>query len=408
MKRTLWIFMAIALVTTGSLAVIGCKGGDHAGHAGAAQKAKYHCPMHPTYVSDRQGDCPICGMRLVPIESQAEHEEAVEQTQQQGEERKPLYYRHPMQPNVTSPEPKKDEMGMDYVPVYPEEAKTEQPPDSFDRAAVSISSEKQQLIGVRTAPVARRTLGKLVRASGRVAYDPDLYNAIVEYLEALKSREKLKDSPWPDVRERSDALIKSSTLRLRQMGLSRTQIDAMTSESVDPTNLLLSETGGSVWVYAQIYEYEAGTVKAGQTMEVTSLAFPGRNLKGRVVAVDTVLDPETRTLRARGEIQNPEGLLKPEMFVDTVIHVDLGRKLALPEEALIDTGTRQFVFVQKSPGKFEPRPVKVGRKTEEYYEILSGLKEGEEVVTSGNFLIDSESRLKAALSQTGAGGAHQH
>ncbi|MBK8871787.1 MAG: hypothetical protein IPN19_12345 [Elusimicrobia bacterium] len=152
MKRTLWIFMAIALVTTGSLAVIGCKGGDHAGHAGAAQKAKYHCPMHPTYVSDRQGDCPICGMRLVPIESQAEHEEAVEQTQQQGEERKPLYYRHPMQPNVTSPEPKKDEMGMDYVPVYPEEAKTEQPPDSFDRAAVSISSEKQQLIGVRTAP----------------------------------------------------------------------------------------------------------------------------------------------------------------------------------------------------------------------------------------------------------------
>ncbi|MBK8871786.1 MAG: efflux RND transporter periplasmic adaptor subunit [Elusimicrobia bacterium] len=256
--------------------------------------------------------------------------------------------------------------------------------------------------------MARRTLGKLVRASGRVAYDPDLYNAIVEYLEALKSREKLKDSPWPDVRERSDALIKSSTLRLRQMGLSRTQINAMTSESVDPTNLLLSETGGSVWVYAQIYEYEAGTVKAGQTMEVTSLAFPGRNLKGRVVAVDTVLDPETRTLRARGEIQNPEGLLKPEMFVDTVIHVDLGRKLALPEEALIDTGTRQFVFVQKSPGKFEPRPVKVGRKTEEYYEILSGLKEGEEVVTSGNFLIDSESRLKAALSQTGAGGAHQH
>ena len=174
-----------------------------------------HCPMHPTYVSDRQGDCPICGMRLVPIESQAEHEEAVEQTQQQGEERKPLYYRHPMQPNVTSPEPKKDEMGMDYVPVYPEEAKTEQPPDSFDRAAVSISSEKQQLIGVRTAPVARRTLGKLVRASGRGAYAPDLYNAIVEYLEALKSREKSKDSTCPGGRARADARIHSSTFQFR-------------------------------------------------------------------------------------------------------------------------------------------------------------------------------------------------
>jgi hypothetical protein len=423
-NKIIWV-VALALLAGG--AGWWAASGRHAGHAEAAASAvRYHCPMHPVFVSDKPGDCPICGMRLVPIESEEQHEQAVEETQRQGGERKPLYYRHPMRPDVTSPEPKKDEMGMDYVPVYDqalggaemvegrqpgnrlEEAKSGEQSGISGRASVSLSPEKQQLIGVRTAPVVSRALETLLRASGRVAYDPDLYNAVVEHREALRSAEKAKDSPWPDVGGRTDALIKSSILRLRQMGLSQTQIDEMSSESADPTNLLLSEKGGSVWVYAQVYEYEAGAVKAGQTMEVTSSAFPGRSLKGRVVAVDAVLDPETRTLRARGEIPNPEGLLKPEMYVDAVIHVDLGRQLALPEEAVLDTGTRRIVFVEVGPGRYEPRDVKLGRQAEDHYEVLSGLKEGEKVVTSANFLIDSESRLKASLSQSGAGGGHSH
>ncbi len=216
----------------------------------------------------------------------------------------------------------------------------------------------------------------------------------------------MKESPWPDVKERSEALIRSSILRLRQMGLSEDQISELSSRTEDPTNLLLSDKGGSVWVYAQIYEYETGIVKRGQMMEVTSSAFPGRSFRGRVVAVDSILNPETRTLKVRGEVPNPEGLLKPEMYVDTVIHIDLGRKLAIPEEAVLKTGTRQIIFVEAGPGQFEPREIKVGGKAEDHYEVLSGVKEGEKVVTSANFLIDSESKLKSALS--GAGGGHSH
>lgn len=405
-KRLILIFAVTLLMGGGTFWLAGCKGGGgHAEHA-SQKAAKFHCPMHPTYVSDRPGDCPICNMRLVPIESEESHEQAVEEAQEQGGERKPLFYRHPMNPKVTSPEPKQDEMGMDYVPVYEEEVKTEGRPEKSDRAAISLSPEKQQLIGVRAAPVVRRDLETLLRASGRVAYDPDLYNAIVEYREALKSKEKVKDSPWPDVQERSEALINSSVLRLRQMGLAQDQIDRLGGAAENPTNLLLSEKGGSVWVYAQIYEYEAGTVKAGQMMEVVSSASPDRSLRGRVVAVDSILDPQTRTLRVRGEIRNSGDLLRPEMYVDVIIHVNLGRKLAVPAEAVLDSGTRKIVFVETGPGKYDPREIKVGRKAEDHYEVSSGLKEGEKVVVSANFLIDSESRLKAALGQPGGGHSH--
>ena len=399
------VAFAVGFLTLAGGALVSCRR-DSGGHDHAAvEKAKYHCPMHPTYVSDKPGDCPICGMRLVPIESADAHQDSLKEAE--GKETKPLYYRHPMDPEIRSAEPKKDEMGMDYVPVYHENGA---PPAQAlpDRAPVALSADRQQLIGVRTAPVTKRNLENLVRASGRVAYDPDLYNAITEYRQALQARQKVKESPWPDVKERADALIRSSALRLRQMGLSKEQIQDLGARSEDPTNLLLSDKGGSVWVYAQIYEFEASQVKRGQTMEVTSSALPGRPFEGKVIAVDSILNPETRTLRVRGEVPNTEGLLKPEMYVDAVIHVDLGSKLAIPEEAILKTGTRQIAFVETAPGMFEPREVKLGNKAEDHYEVISGLREGEKVVTSANFLIDSESRLKAALSGAGGAGGHSH
>lgn len=358
MKQRRWISFWLLVVMAGSLFTAGCrdKQNDHDGHGKAqdAVKSQYHCPMHPTYVSDKPGNCPICGMKLVPIES--------------------------TEAPVTTAMP--------------------------DRAVVTIPPEREQLIGVRTAPVEKKDLSISVRASGRIAYDPDLYNTIVEYREAIKTRGKTKESPWPDVHERSDALVKSSVLRLRQMGLSQDQINRLGRTGEDPVNLLLSQKGGSVWAYAQIYEYESGLVQSGQTMEVSSPAIPGRAFKGRVVAVDTILNPETRTLKVRGEISNPEGLLKPEMFVDVAIQVDLGRKLAIPEDALLDSGTRKLVFVAKGQGQYEPREVKLGYEAEGYYEVLGGVSEGELVITSANFLIDSESKLKSALS--GAAGEHKH
>lgn len=410
MKLFRFVFFVGGVVFIGLLiGVQGCKkNSSHEGHEASQSstiKGKYHCPMHPTYVSDKPGDCPICSMSLVPIESDEEHETMVKDMTEGKDSgnRKPLYYRHPMQPNVTSPEPKKDEMGMDYIAVYADEGSAETPVS--DRATIKLSEQREQLIGVRTAPVERRNLNFLVRASGRVAYDPDLYSAIAEHREALKAREKTKESPWPDVHERAEALVDGSVLRLKQMGLSEDQINRIDSESKTPTNLLIGQAGDAVWVYAQIYEYEVGLIKAGQTLEANSSAFPGRKFRGKVLSVDSILNAETRTLRVRAEVPNPEGLLKPEMYVDTVIRVELGQKLAIPEEALVDTGTRQLVFVEKVQGQYEPREVEIGHEAEGYYEVRSGLKEGEMVVASANFLIDSESRLKAAVSEAGK---HQH
>lgn len=341
-KRYFCFLLTSVFLFAGATVFPACKRGVE-----TVAKATYHCPMHPTYTSDHAGDCPICGMRLVPIEV---HEE-----------------------------------------------KTDKNPVS-ERSLVTISEEREQLIGVKTSPVVRREMSKRVRASGRIAYDPDLYSALVEYREALKSRNKAKNSPWADVRERTEGLIASSRLRLQQMGLSVSQIDRLGQAKGDPTNLLLGQKGGSVWVYAQIFEYEIGLVKTGQKMEISSVAFPGRTFTGRVVAVDTILNPETRTLRVRGEVP-AEGLLKPEMYVEVGIPVLLGRRLTVPQEAVMDTGTRKIAFVKTAPGRFEPRVVTVGQEAEDVLEVLGGLAEGEEVVTSANFLIDSESKLKAALSE---------
>lgn len=410
MKKTAWLLAATLILAVSSIWIIGCKRGGKHDHSQASaaetKRAKYHCPMHPTYVSDKPGECPICHMSLVPIESDEAHEQAVQTAQADPSDKKPLYYRHPMRPDVTSPVPKKDEMGMDYVPVYKEE--TEQAASGVSgQAPVKLTPEREQLIGVRTAPVEKQNLAFLVRASGRVAYDPDLYNAIAEYKEAVRAQEKTKDSPWPDVHERSEALVRSSVLRLRQMGLSEGQIANLAQGPDDSTNLLLGKTGGSVWVYAQIYEYETGLVKPGQEMEVSASALAGRRLWGKVVAVDPILNAETRTLKVRAEVSNPEGLLRPEMYVDAIIHVELGRRLAVPEEAVLDTGTRQLVFVETGPGRYEPRQVELGHEAEDFREVRSGVKEGEKVVISANFLVDSESKLKAAISQS-SGGGHKH
>lgn len=355
------------------------RGGHEAGHA-----KLYLCPMHPSYTSDRPGDCPICGMDLVPAEPPEKKAPA-----------KPgriLFYRNPMNPAVTSPVPMKDSMGMDYVPVYEDASAGSSVKGQADAV---VDASKRRLIGMKTATVAKRRLTFTVRASGSVAYDPELYNAISEHHSAMIAREKVKDSPWPDVHERADALVRSATLRLRQLGLSEKQIESYSGTEALPENLLIGGSGGSVWVYAQIYEYEISSVRPGQQAEITTPAYPGRSFRGTVKALDPNISPETRSLRVRIEVPNPEGLLKLEMFVNAAIKADLGVVLALPETALLDSGERKLVFVDLGEGRLEPREVRVGREADGYYELLSGVKEGERVVTSANFLIDSESKLKA-------------
>jgi Cu(I)/Ag(I) efflux system membrane fusion protein len=160
-----------------------------------------------------------------------------------------------------------------------------------------------------------------------------------------------------------------------------------------------------VWVYAQVYEYEASLVSPGQTMDVTAPSQPGRHFTARVAGIDTIVDSMTRTVRVRGLVQTPEKSLRPESFVQVTIRVPLGELVAVPEEAVLDTGAHQIVFVVKGEGTFEPRSVQLGRDAEGFYEVLSGLAAGEQVVTSANFLIDSESRFRSALAAFKGGGA---
>jgi multidrug efflux pump subunit AcrA (membrane-fusion protein) len=354
-------------------------------------KELYYCPMHPKFTSDKPGDCAICGMTLVKRGSSPHV--AGEKPKQAGE-RKILYYRNPMNPSVTSPVPMKDQMGMDYVPVYEEE--TAQAPT----AAVYISPEKQQLIGVKKEKVQKRKLSGQILTVGRVAYDPALFTAQQEYLQALKSSRTIGGGNLNYIEEQSAALIRDMKQKLLAMGMSEAEIAELAKRGRPQQNLYLpGSEDKNVWVYITIYEYEAGLVKTGTPVEVRALAYPGELFEGQVISVTPILETATRTLKVRALVDNPANKLKLEMFVNVAIKYDLGEKLAVSEEAVMHAGTRDIVFVADANGHFESRVVVLGVKAQGYYEVLRGLAENEDVVTSGNFLIDSESKLNAVLNQ---------
>lgn len=457
-KKGLLIISAIVFAG-GVLLIAGCgRSQDHA--AVSRNKVTYRCPMHPTYTSDKPGDCPVCGMKLVKAESNPPDKPAGQemnmpaQSQEKtleevciahkcsekdcpmmvkahmkpgerlvcpvcGEviatangkvveisneklsqgpastgakkERKLLYYRNPMNPQATSPVPMKDSMGMDYVPVYEEE----NAPAAGGGATVMISPERQQMIGVITEPVQVRDLTKTVRVSGKVAYDPELAVTQEEFVQALNVQDNLQDSPLQDVIDRAKSLTEAARNKLRLLGMSDEQITALEKSRKAETNLYLPAKGENVWAYINVYEYEIGFIKSGDSVDIEALAYPGEKFTGKVVSISPVLDPATRTNQVRVEVPNPESKLKPEMFVNALIKESLGAKLAVPETAVLDTGLRKIVYLSQENNVLESREVTLGQKTENYYEVLSGLKEGDLVVTSGNFLVDSESRLKS-------------
>jgi Cu(I)/Ag(I) efflux system membrane fusion protein len=355
-----------------------------AGHQhGQDQKAVYYCPMHPDYTADRPGDCPICGMHLVKREPAAAAPAG---------ERKVKFYRNPMDPSVTSKVPMKDGMGMDYVPVYEDGAAAAA---VAGRGPVSISPEKQQLIGLRTGKAAWRAIPITVRAAGTVAYDPDLYRAITEYKEALAAYGRIKEGGWPEAMERAKAVVDSSKMKLRQLGFGDEHLTGAEEDPKRYGNLLLPED--EVWVYAQVYEYESAAVKPGQKAVITSSAYPGKEFPGVVRSLDPIFSAETRTLRARIETQNPGRELRLEMYVEAAIKAAPVSVLTVPAGAILNTGEKELVFVMKGEGTFEPREIKSGRRNDDYTEVLSGLRAGETVVTSANFIVDSESRMKAAI-----------
>ncbi len=349
----------------------------------AAAKTGYHCPMHPQYHSEKPGDCPICQMKLIADEEAAPAKA----------EHKIVHYRNPMDARVTSPTPMKDPMGMDYVPVYADEMTSG---SVTGQANVQVSGGREQLIGVKLARAEVRDLFDSVRASAKVAYDPGLYSAILEHREAVSALQKGRDSGSAEFAAEAKSTVQASRLRLRQMGLSDDQIDQAGEAGYDPSNLLVGRAGGKIWVYIDLYDYEARLVKPGQKAVFESTSFQGRHFEGIVRSVDQVVNAETRTLRARAEVPNPNGELKPDMYLSAIVYAPVGKKLAIPDTAVLDTGARQLVYVSKEAGHYEPREVKLGREAGGYYEVISGLTEGEQVVSSANFFIDSESKIRAA------------
>lgn len=360
-----------------------------AGREGHA--AKYQCSMHPQIVSDVPGTCPICQMPLTRVDHGDHAPPAA------AAARTPIFYRHPMRADVTSPVPAKDEMGMDYIPVYADQGAGPGAAESdvAGHAAFTLPRERQQLIGVRRGHVERRPLSRDVRAVGTVAYDPQLYQAINDYRLALAGRARLSAEALAETREGSDAIARAAALRLRQLGLSEAQVRDVGRGGGDPQALLLP--GASAWVYAQVYEYEIDAVKPGQQVTVTVPAQADRPYRGTVAAIDPILDAATRTARVRVQVATPDGGLRPESFVTALIHVPTAEVVAVPSDAVIDTGREQFVFTVEDGTRFTPRAVRVGREAGGWTEILAGVEPGAEIVTSANFLIDSESRFRAAV-----------
>ncbi|MBX3026769.1 efflux RND transporter periplasmic adaptor subunit [bacterium] len=352
---------------------------------------KYQCSMHPQIVSEHPGTCPICQMPLSLVDDGTHPI-----TPAPRGERTPLFYRHPMRADVTSPVPAQDEMGMDYLPVYADDT-GESPVGASEvagHAAFSLSRERQQLIGVRRGRVERRPLSRDIRAVGTVAYDPALYQAINDYRQALAGRARLQEA-LPETREGSDAIARAAALRLRQLGLSEAQVRDIGRGGGDPQALLLP--GATAWIYAQVYEYEIESVRPGQPVTVSVPSQADRTYHGTVAAIDPILDAATRTARVRVQVGNADRSLRPESFVTALIHVPTAEVVAVPSDAILDTGREQFIFVIEDGTRFTPRAVRTGREADGWTEIVAGVDPGAEVVTSANFLIDSESRFRAAV-----------
>ncbi len=444
---------ALALVAV----VVQARWSSHASHAAVV----YYCPMHPTYTSNRPGSCPICNMTLVQREDQASAAPGSAPQPQSAKdicimhtcpmmkpgqtcpmlvvakagervvcpvcgthvaeaagspsaapasgEKQILYWTDPMLPGYKADQPGKSPMGMDLVPVYAEERPTTSAPSPEGYAAILITPEKQQLIGVKTALVEQRRLTKTIRVAGTVAHDPELYQAQAEYIQALAAlTQAQQQSASAEVTQQASALVDSTRIRLKHLGISDALIDEMATWQEPEHGLLFAHPGDPVWMYAQVYEYELPLVRVGQPVTVDVTALPGESFHGTVRAIDAMVDPMTRTTRVRAQLEDAEGHLRPDMYVNASIAVDIGDVVAVPAEAVFDTGAKRIIFVDKGRGLFEPRDVVVGAVANGAYEIKTGVAVGERVVTSGNFLIDSESRLKAALEGMSGSGGHQH
>jgi len=419
-----------------------------------AEKQKYTCGMHPMIIVDEPGNCPICGMALVPLKADTAGAGGRD-AKPQGE-RKIKYWAAPMDPTYIRNEPGKSPMGMDLVPVYEDEAAS--------GSTIKVDPVTSQNMGVRTATVERRDLARTIHTVGLVNYEeprvysinakidgwieklyvdqtgqmvkkgqpllaiysPKLVSAQEEYLLALRNRSKLRDAAFPSISEGADRLLESTRKRLKYWDISDAQIRRLEKTgAVSKTMTLYAPNKGivkmkmafegqfvkagmdlfqiadisRVWVNADIYEYELPWVREGQPAEIILPFVGGKTLSAKIDYIYPYVEPKTRTVKARLVFDNPGLELKPDMYVNVRVRTEEVKEvLAVPAEAVLHSGEKTRVFVTRGEGKFEPREVKVGLQDEEgFLEIRQGLLAGEQVVTSAQFLFDSESKLREAI-----------
>lgn len=445
------------------------------GSAAGASQTTYYCPMHPSIKQDHPGDCPICSMTLVPMPKAGDvkAEQAALEAMGSGAHDHAmgsgaLYC--PMHPEVASDDPNAtcDKCGGMKLQPKPAGAATPPatavapPPDAEGvkgLVPLTLSQDRIQLMGMRTAKVVLGTLAPELRTVGTVAanekglaviqtrfagwiedlkveqtgqkvekgqvlatiYSPELLTAQQEYLNALKWA---KQPGAGQVSDLLQGLDKDARRRLELLGIDRKEIDAIerTGEpvraiairspvrgyvtqknavqgvSVQPgTPLFQIADLSTVWVIADVYEYELGRVKIGQAASIELAAYPGENFKGKLTFSDPSVNADTRTLRVRLEFKNPDLRLKPGMYGNVKIELARAESLLVPVEAIVDTGVSQYVYVSLPGGKFEPRKVTLGARAAGTVQVSKGLAEGETVVTTANFLLDSESHLQAAI-----------
>jgi RND family efflux transporter MFP subunit len=428
MSRIVWgLAIAVLALTLGAW-VAGC--GKE-----PASATEYYCPMHPTYVSDRPGDCPICNMRLEPRakpaaapaggDPHAGHAGGAADTSTAG---------IPGRATVTL-----DARGRSLAGVQVAVVEHAQLARSVRTVGTVLADESRiQHIHVKVGGFVERlyirTTGQIVRR-GEPAfelYSPELVASQEEYLRALQAARDLAQSPHADTRRGAEELVRAARRRLElfdvpaafiaeleQRGTVQRTVtmpahaggwviakNVVEGDQVEPAMELYTVADLSrVWVEAQFYENEALLLHVGRSASVTVPHDPGRRLIGRVAYIYPYVQPASRTLAVRFEFANADLMLKPGMFVDVSLDVEAVEGVVVPESALLDTGERQIVFVVLPGHRFEPREVRAGSRSEGRVQILSGVAAGDSVVVRANFLLDSESRLRGALG-AGAQGAH--
>lgn len=377
-------------------------------------------PMHPAYKSDKPGKAPDCGMDLVPVYEESTNAKPISNLPAGA------FNINPTQQQL---------IGVQYGEVtYKAVSKT-------IRAVGRLAYDETKIAHVHTKTdgwvedVYVDFTGKQIKKGDPLfsVYSPDLLASQQEFLLASRSRKELGESSFRQAALGSESLYQASRRRLELWDISDEQINEIEksgkaiknltvyapadgfilNRNAYPKQRIMPDTElytivdlSNIWVIADIYEYEVADIKLGQEAIVNFSYFPGRIFKGKINYIYPQIDTTTRTLKVRIEIPNLTNELKLDMFANVELKVNYGRKLIVPQEAVLDSGSEQNVFVELGNGYFEPRKIKLGTKVDNNFIVLSGLKPGEKVVTSANFLIDSESRLKSAISGMGAGHSH--